>query len=870
MKPTPTDTHCPSPAELRRLLVGELTAEESIRLRNHLLDCLACRQLWEQLKSPIVSAPTPPLLHPAGDTNPGQPARPPAHSAITWSSGVALEGPGSERAAAPPPLAWDDAQPTFTFLSPPHEADEIGSLGNYRITGLLGQGGMGFVFDAFDTHLQRRVALKVLKPELAANLSFRERFLQEARAAAALPDEHIITIYQVGLENDVPFLAMKFLHGESLEQRLQREGRLPAREVLRIGREIALGLSAAHERGLIHRDIKPANLWLETPPPDQAGTSGPRLSCEYLSRVKILDFGLARPIDNARRLTATGLIVGTPSYLAPEQARGLSLDARCDLFSLGVVLYRMVTGLLPFDGPDTLAQLTALAVADPRPIEEITPDVPPGLRSLIHQLLERDPADRPATARAVAEALRALEKDDTIPSATASREARPRRVVRRPRSGKRPALRRSWLLAGVVGLLLVGGLLLWSNFRPAQPDHAAPAAREPIKIGILFSLRGTMANTGGPSTDAALLAIDELNSQGGLLGRPIEPIVEDGESDYRKFAHLAEKLIVQDRVCAIFGCRTSTGRKAVRPVVEKHNNLLLYPMQFEGLEESPNIVYLGAAPNQQMLPAIDYMLGIQRKRRLFLIGSDYIFPHAANAIIRDEVRGKYPDVQIVGEKYIPFGSTEVGGAIQAILNTNPDLILNTINGDTNAAFFRAFRRANLRAESTPILSFSIGENDLRSLQEEGIGHYAAWSYFQGVDRPENAAFVRKFRERFGPQRVLSDPMETVYFGVNLWAQAVQAAGSVEPAAVRDALKGRWFDAPEGRVRIDPDTGYTWRVVRLGRIIDDGQFDILWSSETPRRPVPFPLGAEHRTPAAWEQFLDELHRGWGDRWEAPER
>jgi urea transport system substrate-binding protein len=870
MKPTPTDTHCPHPSDLRRLLVGELTSEEANRLRNHLLDCLACRQLWDQLKSPIVSAPTPPLLNPADDTNPGQPARPPANSAVTWSSEVALEGPGSERAAAPPPVAWDEAQPTFGFLRPPREADELGWLGSYRITALLGQGGMGFVFDAFDTHLQRRVALKVLKPELAANLSFRERFLQEARAAAALPDEYIITIYQVGLENDVPFLAMKFLHGEALEQRLQREGRLPTREVLRIGREIALGLSAAHERGLIHRDIKPANLWLETPPPEQGGTSGTRLSCEYLSRVKILDFGLARPIDNSRRLTATGFIVGTPSYLAPEQARGLPLDARCDLFSLGVVLYRMVTGILPFDGPDTLAQLTALAVADPKPIEQIASDVPPGLRNLIHQLLERDPADRPPTARAVAEALRALEKDDTIPSATASLKPTPKRLSRAPRSGRRPALRRPWLAAGFVLLLLGGALALWRNLRLAQADHAAPAAGEPIKVGILFSLRGTMANTGGPSTDAAILAIDELNSQGGLLGRRIEPIVEDGESDYRKFTQLSEKLITQDHVCAIFGCRTSASRKAVRPVVEKHNNLLFYPMQFEGLEESPNIIYLGAAPNQQMLPAIDYMLGIQRRRRLFLVGSDYVFPHAANAIIRDEVRGKYPDVKIVGEKYIPFGSTEVSAAIQAILDTKPDLVLNTINGDTNAAFFRAYRRAGLSAERTPILSFSIGENDLRSLQQEGVGHYAAWSYFQTVDRPENAAFIRKFRERFTEQRVLSDPMETVYFGVNLWAQAVQAAGSVEPAAVREALKGRSFDAPEGRVRIDPDTVYTWRVIRLGRISEDGQFEILWSSETPRRPVPFPLGAEHRTPAAWEHFLDELHRGWGDRWEAPER
>ncbi len=321
MNPTPTETGCPAPSDLRRLLLRALPEAEVGRLREHLRDCAGCRRLWEHFQTETVARPTPPLSHPAADTNPGEAAALSSAPAITWSSEVMLPGAGGERVPAAPGAPSAEAKPSFSFLEPPREADEIGWLGGYRITRLLGEGGMGFVFDAFDTHLQRRVALKVLKPELSANLSFRERFLQEARAAAALPDEYIITIYQVGLVNDVPFLAMKFLYGESLEQRLQRDGPLPANEVLRIGREIALGLSAAHDRGLIHRDIKPANLWLETPPPEQGTSSGTRLSCEYLYRVKVLDFGLARPINDTRHLTATGLIVGTPSYLAPEQAR---------------------------------------------------------------------------------------------------------------------------------------------------------------------------------------------------------------------------------------------------------------------------------------------------------------------------------------------------------------------------------------------------------------------------------------------------------------------------------------------------------------------------------------------------------------------
>ena len=780
MEHTPTETHCPPLNDLRRLLLRDLSESEAVRIQAHLRDCTACRQVWKGLQGEAIAPPTPPILHAPDETNPGEAVPPSSGPAVTWSSEAAMMvGPGGDRAPAPPPAPIAGATTGFLFLAPPREANEIGWLGNYRIAGLLGEGGMGYVFDAFDTHLQRRVALKVLKPDLAANLSFRERFLQEARAAAALPDEYIITIYQVGLENDVPFLAMKYLHGESLEQRLQRDGPLPTHEVLRIGREMALGLSAAHERGLIHRDIKPANLWLETPPPEQGQSSGTRLSCEFIYRVKVLDFGLARPINDARRLTATGLIVGTPSYLAPEQARGLPLDHRCDLFSLGVVLYRMVTGILPFDGPDTMAQLTALAVSDPRPVEELAPNLPAGLRNLIHRLLAREPADRPPTARAVAEALRGAGER--------------RHAGRRVRtSGEDSGTKSQWPQAPVRATALVGRRrrprcaarrrAAGRHLLPSGSDNTGavpPPGSEPIKVGVLFSLQGPLANTGGPSTDAVLLAIDDLNRSGGLLGRPVEAVVVDGESDFRKFPPLAEKLITEDRVCVIIGCRTSASRKSVRPVVEKYDNLLLYPMQFEGLEDSPNIVYLGAAPNQQMLPALDYMLGIQRKRRLFLIGSDYVFPHAANAIIRDEV-SKHPDVQIVGEKYIPFGSTKVGEAIGAIVASKPDLILNTINGDTNASFFRSLPSAGIRAEQTSVLSFSIAENDLRSLRDEGIGHYAAWSYFQSIDRPENEEFIRTFRERFGPQRVLSDPMETAYFGIHLWAKAVRSAGSIEP------------------------------------------------------------------------------------------
>jgi urea transport system substrate-binding protein len=413
-----------------------------------------------------------------------------------------------------------------------------------------------------------------------------------------------------------------------------------------------------------------------------------------------------------------------------------------------------------------------------------------------------------------------------------------------------------------------GGLFLWHGglrqLPSAETENAAPALdKEPINVGILFSMRGPMAGEGSAAHDAAQLAIDELNQQGGLLGHPIVAIHCDGKSDSRIFAQEAEKLITKDHVCAIFGTRTSSNRKAVLPIVQKHENLLFHPMQFEGLEDSPNIIYLGAAPNQQILPAIDYMLGNQGKHRLFLVGSDYVFPRAANEILRYHVQRKYPGVQILDERYIPFGGSEVQKTIKAIQEKKPDLIVNTINGDTNSAFFRELYEAGVRADTMPVLSFSVGENDLIGIGEPGVGHYAAWSYFQSVDREENREFVRKFSERF-PRRVISDPMETVYFGIQLWAQAVQAAGSFEPNAVHEAIKGCSLEAPEGGVRIDSDTRYTWRPMRIGRVQKDGQFKLVYQSGWALRPEPFP---STRPRSEWERFLRDLYTAWDDHWEA---
>jgi urea transport system substrate-binding protein len=389
------------------------------------------------------------------------------------------------------------------------------------------------------------------------------------------------------------------------------------------------------------------------------------------------------------------------------------------------------------------------------------------------------------------------------------------------------------------------------------------AGRNPIRVGVLHSLTGTMAISETPVKDATLMAIEEINAGGGLLGRLIEPVVVDGRSDGSAFAAEAERLITEQKVSVVFGCWTSASRRSVKPVFEKHSHLLVYPVQYEGLEQSPSIVYTGAAPNQQIIPAVKWCFE-QGFRRFYLVASDYVFPRAANEIIRAQVKALRG--QIVGEDYLLLGARDVAAAVARIAAAKPDIILNTINGDTNVVFFEALRRAGITPAQTPTLSFSIAEHELRSMKpQEMVGDYAAWNYFQSVDSKVNRDFVARFRARQGAEAVTDDPIEAGYFGVHLWAKAVQTAGTETTAAVRAALLDQSLDAPEGRVYVDSDTRHTWKTVRVGRIRPDGQFDIVWSSAKPVRPVPYPV---YKSKAEWEQFLSDLYDGWGRQWANP--
>jgi len=340
--------------------------------------------------------------------------------------------------------------------------------------------------------------------------------------------------------------------------------------------------------------------------------------------------------------------------------------------------------------------------------------------------------------------------------------------------------------------------------------------RQELRVGILHSLTGTMASTESPVVDATLLAIEEINERGGILGREIQPVVIDGASDERAFARQAAALIAEAKVCAIFGCWTSASRKSVLPIVEQRDHLLIYPTQYEGMEQCSNIFYTGAAPNQQIIPAVSWTVG-------FLV-------------IR---------------------------VVRRIAQTEPDLIFNSLVGDMNLFYTRLLCAAGITPEKIPTVYFSVGEIELQSLSaSEIVGDYASWNYFQSLDRPENHAFVKRFRSRYGRQRVVADTMEAGYSGVHLWAQAAHAADSDDVAAIRRALPNQSFEAPGGRVRIDAENQHTWKTMRLGRLVEGGQFEIVWSSEKPIRAEPYPAS---RSPAAWEDFLNRLYKTWGGNW-----
>lgn len=378
----------------------------------------------------------------------------------------------------------------------------------------------------------------------------------------------------------------------------------------------------------------------------------------------------------------------------------------------------------------------------------------------------------------------------------------------------------------------------------AQTDASAQGGKGPIKVGILHSLTGTMAISEKSLKDAELLAIEEINAKGGVLGRKVEAIVEDPESKFTTvFPDKAKKLLLSDKVAAVFGCWTSVSRKNVLPVFEENNGLLFYPVQYEGNESSRNVIYSGAAPNQQILPAVEWLMSKAggNKKKFYLLGTDYVFPRTANLIIVKYLASK--GLKPVEEKYTPFGYNDYAAIIQDIKAKDPDVIFSTINGDSNVNFYKELAAQGITADKVPVVAVSVGEDELIGLTPATVkGHLAAWNYFQSIDTPVNKAFVKRFQAKYGKDRVTDDPIAAAYAQVYLWAAAVEKAKSTDVDKVREAFIKLgpigFKDAPEGSIFVSPKNLHVHKAFYMGKIRDDKQFDVIYQTKL-IEPDPYP-------------------------------
>ncbi len=365
---------------------------------------------------------------------------------------------------------------------------------------------------------------------------------------------------------------------------------------------------------------------------------------------------------------------------------------------------------------------------------------------------------------------------------------------------------------------------------------ALASAAEPVKVGVLQSLTGTMAISEVTVKNAEILAIDEINASGGVLGRKLQPVVEDGASDPAMFSQKAQKLIQQDKVVTVFGGWTSASRKAMLPVFERFHNLLWYPVQFEGNECSPNIMYSGAQPNQQILPALDWAKE-KGYKRIFLLGSDYVFPRTANLILKKHI--VHDGLTVAGEEYVPLGGTDFSAVITKIRQAHPEIIFNTLNGDSNVSFFKQMAATGMPPSKLPVMSFSIAEPEAQAMGPSLVaGSYAAWNYFQTLNNALNKKFIAAYRARFGANSVVDDPMVHGYVDVLIWAAAVKKAGSLDPNAVRKAaVQLAAIDSVMGSIKFAPNQSLV-QTAFVGQLDSAGMFKILWQSKQPLMPEPY--------------------------------
>jgi urea transport system substrate-binding protein len=385
--------------------------------------------------------------------------------------------------------------------------------------------------------------------------------------------------------------------------------------------------------------------------------------------------------------------------------------------------------------------------------------------------------------------------------------------------------------------------------------------KKSIKIGILFSTTGSMADIERPSLRASLLAIEELNQQGGINGALIEPIVYDPASNLNKTAQLATKLIVEDKVVAIFGCHTSSSRKKVKEVVEKYDSLLIYPVDYEGVEESKNIIYLDMTPNQKIIPAVSW-IAEQKVKKMYLAGSNYIWPRVTNEIITHEIQQQGGEV--VGSSYLILGSTDVAPIVDDIIAKKPDVVISTMVGRSALAFLQRLYD-KIPAMQLPIVMvldvIPVEENGKK--QNEFLGLYLVVSYFKELVNPENKAFLKAYENKYGSSKEVDYPAATSYAGVYLLAQAIRQSPQLNPLSIRENMLRQSIASPAGVMYIDPVNANTWRSVFINRINQQGISELVWTSNVPIEPNAYP---DFKTKAEWDFFEYQLFVGWGNAWE----
>src|SRR6202165_5349606 len=398
--------------------------------------------------------------------------------------------------------------------------------------------------------------------------------------------------------------------------------------------------------------------------------------------------------------------------------------------------------------------------------------------------------------------------------------------------------RRRWL-AATAGLVL--GLTAFTN---------AKAADDTIKVGVLHSLSGTMAISETTLKDTILFLIDEQNKKGGVLGKKLEAVVVDPASNWPLFAEKARELITKDKVAVVFGCWTSVSRKSVLPVFKELNNILSYPVQYEGEESERNVFYTGAAPNQQAIPAVDYLMEAEGVKRWVLAGTDYVYPRTTNKILEAFLKSKGVKAEDIKINYTPFGysdwQTEVAAIKQFASAGKKTAVVSTINGDANVPFYKELANAGIKASEIPVVAFSVGEEELAGIDTKNlVGHLAAWNYFETVKNPTNEGFIKQWQAFIkNPKRVTNDPMEAHYIGFKMWAQAVRQDGTTDVDAVRQAMYGQKVKAPSGFTAVMNTNHHLSKPVMIGEIRPDGQFSVVWQTKGP-------IKAE-----AWSKYIPE--------------